>query len=53
MKAIIQRHVVGSKGRKLVPKRFASQFRDSDFAAGECVLMALKSTFPGEVCSTP
>ena len=39
MKAMIQRHVTSSEARKLVPKRFASQFRDSDFMAGESVLM--------------
>ena len=39
MKAIIQRHIVSTKARKLVPKRFASQFADRDFSAGESVLV--------------
>ena len=39
MNAIIQRHVISNKARKLVPKRFASQFRDSDFRTGESVLI--------------
>ena len=52
MKAIIQRHVDGSKGRKLVPKRFASQFRDSDFAAGDCVLVVFPHSHNDVVLSS-
>ena len=39
MKAVIQRHAASTKVRKLVRRRFASQFADRDFAAGESLLI--------------
>ncbi len=44
MKPVIQRHVDSSKARKLLPKRFVSQFGESDFAPGEGLLMIFPHT---------